>query len=153
MNNLTHRKATISDLARIIQLLSEDELGQNRESFSPKIHENYVQAFHKIDQDPNQYLMVAEKGQEIVGTCHLTLMPSLTFMGSQRMQIEAVRVDKLYRNQKIGNWMMNQALLYARENNVSIVQLSTNKIRDKAKKFYESLGFISTHEGMKIYFE
>jgi N-acetylglutamate synthase-like GNAT family acetyltransferase len=151
MNNLTHRKATLNDLPRLIELLLEDELGSTRESKSSELDENYIKAFHKIDSDPNQYLMVVENGDEIIGTCHLTIMPSLTFIGSTRMQIEDVRVAGKYRGQKIGSWMFDQAISYAKENDVSIVQLTTNKKRPKAKHFYEKLGFEASHEGMKLY--
>ena len=151
MNNLTHRKARIADLPSLIELLLEDELGASRESKSAGVHENYIKAFHKIDSDSNQYLMVVENGDEVIGTCHLTIMPSLTFIGSTRMQIEAVRVAGNCRGQKIGNWMMTQAIGYAKEHDVSIVQLTTNKNRSKAKNFYEKLGFQPSHEGMKMY--
>ena len=151
--NLTHRKATLNDLPHIIELLLEDELGQVRESKSPELDENYIKAFHKIDSDPNQYLMVVENGDEIIGTCHLTIMPSLTFIGSTRMQIEAVRVAGKYRGQKIGSWIFDQAISYAKEHDVSIIQLTTNKKRPKAKHFYEKLGFEASHEGMKLYLE
>ena len=153
MNNLTHRKAIIADLPRILELLLEDELGASRESKSAVVHENYIKAFHKIDSDPNQYLMVIENEDEIIGTCHLTIMPSLTFIGSTRMQIEAVRVAGKYRGQKIGSWMFNQAISYAKENDVSIIQLTTNKKRPQAKHFYEKLGFEASHGGMKLYLE
>ncbi len=153
MNNLTHRKARISDLPRLIELLLEDELGQTRESRSAELDENYIKAFHKIDSDQNQYLMAVENGDEIIGTCHLTIMPSLTFIGSTRMQIEAVRVADKYRGQKIGSWMFDQAISYAKEHDVSIIQLTTNKKRVQAKHFYEKLGFKASHEGMKLYLE
>lgn len=149
--NLIHRKARIVDLPRIIELLLEDELGQTRESKSSELDENYIKAFYKIDSDPNQYLMVLEQGDEMIGTCHLTIMPSLTFIGSTRMQIEAVRVAGKYRGQKIGSWMFEQAIAYAKEQGVSIIQLTTNKKRPKAKHFYEKLGFEASHEGMKYY--
>jgi N-acetylglutamate synthase-like GNAT family acetyltransferase len=151
MNNLTHRKATLADLPRLIELLLEDELGQMRESKSTTLDEKYIKAFHKIDSDPNQYLMVACNGNEIIGTCHLTIMPSLTFIGSTRMQIEAVRVADKYRGQKIGSWMLTQAILYAKEHDVSIIQLTTNKKRPRAAHFYEKIGFEASHEGMKLY--
>ena len=153
MNNLTHRKARIADLPHLVELLLEDELGQTRESRSAELDENHIKAFHKIDSDPNQYLMVVENGDEIIGTCHLTIMPSLTFIGSTRMQIEAVRVASKYRGQKIGSWMFEQAISYAKEHDVSIIQLTTNKKRPNAKRFYEKLGFEASHEGMKIYLE
>ncbi|MFM8454178.1 MAG: GNAT family N-acetyltransferase [Gammaproteobacteria bacterium] len=153
MNNLTHRKARIADLPRLIALLLEDELGVSRESKSAVVHENYIKAFYKIDSDPNQYLMVVENGDEFIGTCHLTIMPSLTFIGSTRMQIEAVTVAEKYRGQNIGSWMFDQAISYAKEHDVSIIQLTTNKKRPQAKHFYEKLGFEASHEGMKLYLE
>ena len=149
--NLNHRKAKLEDLPRLIELLLEDELGAIRESISSTLDENYINAFRKIDSDSNQYLMAVEDGYEIIATCHLTIMPSLTFIGSTRMQIEAVRVAVKYRKQKIGSWMFDQAILYAKEQDVSIIQLTTNKKRHKAKLFYEKLGFEASHEGMKLY--
>ena len=124
-----------------------------RESKSAELDKNYIKAFQKIGSDPNQYLMVVENGDEIIGTSHLTIMLSLTFIGSTRMQIEAVRVAGKYRGQKIGSWMFDQAISYAFEHDVSIIQLTTNKKRPKAKHFYEKLGFESSHEGMKLYLE
>lgn len=151
MEKLSNRKALINDLPRLIELLLEDELGATRELKSSDLDENYIKAFHKIDSDLNQYLMVVERGSEIIGTCHLTIMPSLTFKGSTRMQIEAVRVARKYRGQKIGSWMFDQAIAYAKEHDVSIVQLTTNKKRHDSKRFYEQHGFEASHEGMKLY--
>ncbi len=151
--NLTHRKARLADLHCLIELLLEDELGQTRESKSASLDGNYIKAFHKIDSDLNQYLMVVENGDEIIGTCHLMIMPSLTFMGSTRMQIEAVRVIQKYRGQKIGEWMMQKAMEYGKSKGASIIQLTTNKQRTSAKHFYENLGFKASHEGMKLYLD
>ena len=151
IQSLTYRKATINDLNAIVNLLLEDELGQTRESKSAELNQNYIEAFHKINADPNQYLMVVESNHEIVATCHLTIMPSLTFTGSLRMQIEAVRVTEKHRGHKIGEWMMNAAITYAKSKGATILQLTTNKKRPRAKTFYEKIGFEASHEGMKLY--
>jgi len=151
MTKLTYRKAKIEDVKAIIALLVEDELGSSRENAAEKIDPKYIEAFHKIDSDPNQFLMVVNLDDEIVGTCHLTIMPSLTFTGSTRMQIEAVRVSEKHRGNKIGEWMIDTSIEYARSQGVKIIQLTTNKKRDRAKKFYEKVGFTATHEGMKLY--
>lgn len=151
MLNLTQHKANIEDLKAIIDLLLEDELGQTRENTSRNIDRKYLNAFNQINADPNQYLMVVKNQGEVVGTCHLSLMPSLTFVGATRMQIEAVRIAEKYRGQKIGEWMMTTAIEYAKSKDVMIIQLTTNKKRLKAKNFYENLGFEATHEGMKLY--
>ena len=96
-------------------------------------------------------MLVVELNSKIVGTCHLTIIPSLTFLGSTRMQIEAVRVSENYRGQKIGQWMIKSAIDYGKSKGASIIQLTTNKKRIDAKRFYEHFGFETTHEGMKLY--
>jgi ribosomal protein S18 acetylase RimI-like enzyme len=95
--------------------------------------------------------MVVLLGTEIVSTCHLTIMPSLSFMGKSRMQIEGVRVATKLRGHKIGEWMLNAAIEYGKLRGATIIQLMTNKKRVRAIRFYEKLGFIASHEGMKLY--
>ena len=150
MNNITNRRATRDDIETIVHLLLEDELGQSRESYLDM--QPYIKAFEQIDADPGQFLMIVLLDDEIVGTCHLTIMPSMTNKGSIRMQIEAVRIADKHRGNKIGEWMINEAIAYGRDKGASLIQLMTNKKRDKAKKFYEKLGFLATHEGMKLIF-
>ncbi len=150
----THRKAELKDLKKIIELYLEDDLGQNREILEENIDPGYLKAFEKINQDPNQYLMVVETesegGAEIIATCQLTLMPTLVLQGSMRMNIEGVRVSEKYRGQKIGEWMMQAACEYGQSHGAVIAQLTTNKKRIRAKSFYERLGFEASHKGMKL---
>ncbi len=154
ISSLTHqRKARISDLGAIIYLLHEDELGRTRENKQAILDQRYIDAFHRIDIDHNQYLMVVENGDEIIGTCHLTIIPSLTFTAQTRMQIEAVRISEKCRGQKLGEWMMQEAIAYGQSKTATIIQLTTNKKRPRAKSFYEKLGFVASHEGMKMYLE
>lgn len=148
-----HRKANVNDLKEIVELLSNDILGNKRENISDELEQCYIDAFHQINKDSNQYLMVVEKSEQIIGTCHLSLIPSLTFGGSLRMQIEAVRVHQDFRGKKIGEWMINESIKYGKLKGASIIQLTTNKERVDALKFYEKLGFTASHEGMKLYFE
>ncbi|MBP6986071.1 MAG: GNAT family N-acetyltransferase [Alphaproteobacteria bacterium] len=150
-NTLIHRKAEVGDLKSIIELLKDDELGQAREVFDKELDSCYFDAFKMINDDPNQYLMVIEMNNNIIGTCHLTIVPSLTYKGSSRLQIEAVRVLKKHRKNGIGTWMINEAIKYAGTRGASIIQLSMNKQRQDTIKFYEGLGFKATHEGMKLF--
>ena len=87
---------------------------------------------------------------KIIGTCHLTLMPSLTFIGSMRLNIEAVRIDSDLRGDGYGEQLIRWAISYGKAHGASIIQLATNKERTKAKNFYEKLGFVASHEGMKL---
>ncbi|SRR5581483_11143849 len=151
MGKMDFRRAERNDLQDIIRLLSEDELGSQRELFTPgMIPSTYWAAFADISSDPNQALMVVESQGKIIGTCHLTFMPSLTFQGAKRMNIEAVRLDPSFRGQGIGAWMIEQSIKIAQQKMCKIVQLTTNKKRPAAKKFYEKLGFQASHEGMKL---
>lgn len=151
--NLSFRKALESDISAIITLLFEDSLGQSREKKDQDSYLRYLEAFTEIDKDPNHYLMVVELKGEIVASCHLTLLPSLTYCGSKRMLIEAVRVHKDYRNQKIGESMLNEAIKYAKSKHVSIIQLTTNIDRFKAIEFYKQNGLEQTHVGFKMHIE
>ena len=151
ITSLNFRKASFDDLEKIIWLLADDQLGQEREQSVSNMNPAYKKVFNQIIADPNQSLMVVEKEGSVVGTCHLTFIPSLTFQGGLRMNIEAVRVDSFLRGQGIGEWMLNKALELAKAKGCRIVQLTTNKKRTDALRFYEKLGFKATHEGMKLY--
>lgn len=148
-NQLIFRRAEYTDLPAILKLLVEDELGKARESLSGFPDSCYEEAFQKIIADPNHALMVVELEKQIIGTCHLTLLPSLTFRGSNRLQVESVHIAEAFRGRGIGEWMFQKIFEYAKHQQAPIIQLTTNKMRMRAKKFYERLGFKATHEGMK----
>lgn len=153
MKKIKYRRATANDLASIVALLSNDDLGKDRECLEKELDSRYQEAFNKINEDRNQYLMVGELDNVLVGTCHTTLIPSLTFKGSTRLQIEAVRIRYDFRGQGIGQEMILEAIKHGRLNGATIIQLTTNKKRAKAVKFYEKIGFEASHEGMKLYID
>lgn len=142
-------KAQLQNLEKIVELLIEDGLGKNRESLNDKAFQDYENAFKKIDEDKNQFLAVGKINDEIVATCHLTIMPSLTFQGKSRLQVEAVRVKKTFRGQKIGEKMFDFVKEFALKNDCRAIQLTTDNKREDAKRFYEKVGFKATHQGMK----
>lgn len=147
--SLTYRLATENDLIDIINLLADDTLGSQRETLELPLPESYRRAFAAIASDPNQELTVGELNGDIVGTFHLSFIQYLTHQGSRRAQIEAVRVRSSYRGQGIGTSMFRYAISRAKEKGCSMLQLTTDKKRPQALLFYESLGFVATHEGMK----
>lgn len=145
---IKYKRASDADIKRIVELLIDDDLGKTREDSSNM--EPYLKAFANIQKDPNQHLMVMILSEKIIGTFHLTIIPSLGRTGSKRANIESVRIDKNYRGQKLGEQMMAEAIRIAKENGAVIVQLTTDKLRIDAKRFYERLGFVASHEGMKM---
>ena len=150
---LLFRQAVADDLPRIVELLAADPLGQRREQFSDPLPETYLGAFEAIAADPNNELVVACIGKEVVGVLQLTFIPYLTYQGSWRALIEGVRVADGYRSQKIGQRLLGWAVNRARIRGCRMVQLTTDKARPDAIRFYERLGFRATHEGLKLRLE
>ena len=150
ISDLTFRLATKDDLLAIIQMLADDPLGALREKIKTPLPEAYLNAFAKIRNDSNQELTVAEIDGEIVGTFQLTFIQYLTHQGGLRAQIEAVRVSSAHRGKGIGTQLFSYAINRAKEKGCYVVQLTTDKQRLRAIQFYEALGFVATHEGMKL---
>ncbi|WP_242094144.1 GNAT family N-acetyltransferase [Aestuariivivens sediminicola] len=149
---MNFRKAKADDLIPIVQMLSDDGLGQTREQFQIPLPTSYIEAFKNIDADLNQELIVVEnEDAEVVGTLQLSFIPYLTYRGGIRAQIEAVRIRKDQRGQGIGQNLFEWAINRARERKAHLLQLTTDKKRPEALKFYEHLGFRATHEGMKMH--
>ena len=153
LNDLILRPATASDVPEVIRLMCEDELGATRESLSNPLAQSYMLAFQEIAKDKHQSLLVVEHKGKTIGTCHLTFIPSLSFKGSKRLNIENVHISKPVQGQGIGTWMLQKAITLGREKGCKIVQLTTHKKRTLAKAFYEKLGFEASHEGMKLYID
>ncbi len=147
------RVAQTSDLPNIIGMLADDKLGQSRENFQLPLPQNYQQAFKNITEDKNQELIVLEDPNgEVIGTLQLTFIQYLTYQGGIRAQIEAVRIRKDKRGLGLGKTMFNWAIKRAQEKGAHLLQLTTDKKRPEAIKFYKDLGFNQSHEGMKLHF-
>lgn len=149
--NLHLRKAAFQDLVIIIEMLADDMLGQTREDLTDPIQEYYITAFHAIDKDPNQDLVVLVDEQEnVLGTLQITYLQYLNHKGSQRALIESVRIHSSQRGKGLGEKMFQLAIERAKEHGVAIIQLTSDKKRTEALKFYEKLGFTASHEGFKM---
>lgn len=148
--DLTFRLAKIEDLPEIISMLADDVYGAQRENITEKVSDKYLEAFRKIQEDPNQELTIAEIDGNKVATFQLTFIQYLNFEGTLRAQIEAVRTRSDYRGQGIGTKVLTYAINRAKEKGCSLVQLTSDKRRTEALKFYEKLGFKDSHEGFKL---
>ncbi len=148
--HISIRQATHDDVAEIVRLLADDTLGSTREKYEQPLPQAYYEAFREIDSDKNHELVVVEANGEIIGTLQLTFIPSLSYQGGKRAQIEGVRVSEKYRSHGIGGRLIDWAIARAAEKNCRLVQLTTNNERLDAHRFYERLGFASSHTGMKL---
>lgn len=147
------RRATIAEVSSIVKMLADDKLGAKREDYREPLPKSYRAAFEHISADPNQELMVleAENGM-VIGTLQLSFIQYLTYQGGIRAQIEAVRIHRDYRGKGLGKMMFEWAIQRAQERKAHVLQLTTDKKRPEAIKFYCDLGFVDSHEGMKMHF-
>ncbi len=150
MSELTYRRAAAADLPTLVAMLADDMLGQARERPALPLDQRYLDGFAAIDADPNQLLLVVEAEGAIAGMLQITCIPGISHLGTWRCQIEGVRVAGNMRGRGIGQALLRHAIGIARERGCGIVQLTTNKARADAKRFYEQLGFEPAHEGMKL---
>ena len=147
---LSFRRARAEDLAAIVDMLADDALGASREIVADPVHSAYVEAFAAIEADANQFLAVVEDGQGIVGCLQLSFVPGLSRRGMWRGQIESVRIHSRARGEGLGQTLFEWAIEQCREQGCGLVQLTTDKARPDALRFYERLGFVASHEGMKL---
>ena len=148
---LTYRLATRDDLPSIVALLADDALGAERESSTTPLPPSYELAFSAIDADSNNELIVVEQsGDGVIAVLQLTFIPNITYRGSWRALIEGVRVARNARGSGVGEQLMLWAIARARARGCLLLQLTTDKERPDAIRFYERLGFNASHEGMKL---
>jgi GNAT superfamily N-acetyltransferase len=148
---LTLRAARQSDVPALVSLIAADQLGATRDGVRDAGDlAAYTAAFEAIDADPAHILVVAEVAGEIVGTMQLSFLPGLARRGALRAQIEAVRVADSSRGSGLGAGMIAWAIDEARRRGCALVQLTTDKSRLDAHRFYQRLGFVASHEGMKL---
>jgi GNAT superfamily N-acetyltransferase len=148
---VTLRAARRGDVPAIVALIAADQLGATRDGVRDEADlAGYLRAFEAIDADPAHILAVAESGGQLVGTMQLSFLPGLARRGSLRAQIEAVRVADTTRGSGLGAAMMGWAIEEARRRGCALVQLTSDKSRTDAHRFYQRLGFVASHEGMKL---
>lgn len=149
-NALVFRRAEKEDLPTIVRLLADDDFVQGREDSRDPLPIEYYRSFAAIDSNPNDNLVVAELAGAVVGTLQLTFLSCLANRGGWRAQIEGVRIDSTRRRSGFGEQLICWAIDRARERGCRLVQLTSNKRRRDALRFYEKLGFQPTHEGLKL---
>ncbi len=145
------RRATLEDVPTIVELLADDPLGAARDGTDASDGgQPYVQAFAAIDADPAHLLLVAEKSGRVVATMQVSFLPGLARRGALRAQVEAVRVHADLRNSGLGRALLTWARGEAERRGCALIQLTSDKRRPDAHRFYEGLGFTASHEGFKL---
>ncbi|WP_328426145.1 GNAT family N-acetyltransferase [Streptomyces sp. NBC_00443] len=148
MGDLEIRAAVADDVSAIVGMLADDPLGAQRES--PDDLAPYLDALERLSADPNQHLVVAVREGRVIGTLQLTIIPGLSRMGATRSIIEGVRIHADERGSGLGTQLIEWAVAESRRQNCQLVQLTTDKSRTDAHRFYERLGFTASHLGFKI---
>lgn len=144
----TISRATRDDVPEIMALLRDDEIGATREGSDPT---PYLAAFAEVDGDPHQLLAIArDEGGAAAATLQLTFVPGLTRGGATRMIIEGVRVHAGARSSGLGTALMGWAHGQGRSRGATLAQLTSDRTRTDAHRFYERLGYLHSHEGYKL---
>lgn len=150
--DLLYRNAVENDLPALVQMLADDDLGGKREDSSMPLDSKYMDAFSSIRSDSNNELIVSCYNDSIVGMLQLTFIPYLTYRGSWRCLVEGVRIHSKHRGHGLGKKLFEWAISRAQEKNCRLIQLTSDKTRADTLRFYESLGFVASHEGFKLHF-
>jgi len=148
--NIKFRDARESDLPLLVAMLTDDALGAQREDSSIPLKQDYLSAFRYIESDPNNELVVVESDDTLVGMLQLTFIPYLSHQGSWRCLIESVRIQSQFRGMGMGTKCFEWAINRAKQKDCNLVQLTSDKKRPRAIRFYETLGFQASHEGFKL---
>ncbi|MGW1556546.1 N-acetyltransferase family protein [Streptomyces sp. NPDC002144] len=148
MGDLEIRAATVADVPAIVAMLADDPLGAQRET--PEDLAPYLTAWERLAADPNQHLVVAVRKSRVIGTLQLTIIPGLSRRGSVRSIIEAVRVHADERGSGLGTRLIEWAIEESRCQGCQLVQLTSDRARTNAHRFYERLGFTASHVGFKL---
>lgn len=149
--SVTLRSAIRRDVPEIVSLLAADEIGSTRDGFTTESDlVPYYTAFDAIAGDPAHVLLVAQFGEAVIGTMQLSVLPGLARRGALRAQIEAVRVNERFRGTGLGSALFEWAIETARSRGCTLIQLTSDKTRTRAHRFYEHLGFTASHEGFKL---
>ncbi len=151
MSDLTIREASEDDLPRIVELIHLGAVGRHgAEDLGPPLPQAYYEAFRSFARFPHAKVLVAESGGQVVGTFQFHILPSLSHRGLPTAEVESVHVAEAMRGQRIGEAMMGWAIGEAKRLGCKRLQLTSNKARTDAHRFYERLGFVKSHEGMKL---
>lgn len=144
------RPARPEEVAAIVDLLADDDLGRGRERPGDDLHPDYLAAFAVISGHPDHALQVAVAGDEVLGCLQLSFLPGLSRRGMWRGQVEGVRVARQARDRGIGRLLMQWAIDACRQRGCGLVQLTSDVRRTDAARFYRSLGFVDSHLGFKL---
>ena len=145
------RQALDADLAGLVALLRDDSLGATRNPSLGDAAAAYSAAWADIQADPNNGYFVAEHTGRLIGCYQLTFIRGLSHAGGMRAQIESVRIASDLRGGGLGTVMMQDAIARAKSRGAFLVQLTTDARREHTRHFYERLGFVASHHGMKLF--
>ncbi|EEE35190.1 transcriptional regulator [Rhodobacteraceae bacterium KLH11] len=143
---LTLRAARADDLDLILTLLRDDVLGATRESDGRALYEH---AFAEILADPNADMLLAALGDQIIGCAQVNRLANLSLQSTKRANIEGVRIASNHRGCGYGERFLQMIEGHCRDHGCGLMQLTTNKARDEALRFYSSQGFEDSHIGLK----
>jgi GNAT superfamily N-acetyltransferase len=142
------RDAVPGDAARLVELLQQGAARPGKED--PADLGPYRRALSEIAADPRNRVLVAEVDGEVVGTCQVLAFRHLQEHGGLCAEVESLHVHPGLRGRGLGGRLLAAAVQVARDWGCYRVQLTSDKVRTDAHRFYERAGFTRSHEGFKL---
>jgi ribosomal protein S18 acetylase RimI-like enzyme len=137
-NDIRIERALETDLPSITSLLAElMEAMTDTESFDI---EQAVQNCRSLIRSPEQYVLVARKGDNVLGFVNFSTRKTMMHRALSAL-IDELVVSKNYRGLGIGKQLIQAVVDECRKLGCCEVEVSTEKSNTKARRFYRSRGF------------
>jgi GNAT superfamily N-acetyltransferase len=137
------------DIPRILELYRQLSLEPEKHRTPPL--NDCRKVFRQMSQFPGYALLVAEDNGQVVGTTVLAVLPGFAHGTSPFAVVEYVVVDAQYRSKGIGKLLMESVISLANEARCYKIMLTSDLRRERAHKFYQSLGFEASAHGFRMY--
>jgi GNAT superfamily N-acetyltransferase len=145
------RQATEKDIPRILELYCQ--LSFEPEKYQPAPVNECLKVFRKMSEYPGYHILVAEDNGRVVGTTVMAVLPGFAHGTSPFAVVEYVVVDEKFRSKGLGRLMMESVKSLAKEARCYKIMLTSDLRRERAHKFYKSVGFEPSAAGFRFYFK
>lgn len=109
--------------------------------------------FQNIIDDPSNQLFVGIEKEDIVTTCYLNIVPTITWGPAPYALIENVVTAESHRRKGFGRQCLQYTIDYAFSNGCFKVMLLSSERNERTRAFYNSVGLIQSKDGYAVYKE
>jgi GNAT superfamily N-acetyltransferase len=149
--SVTVRRAEPADVDRIVELIELGSLEPGTEDTGERT--GYVAALAEIQAAPPSEVLVAVVDGRVVGVVQLIVFRHLQRHGGRCAELESMHIHPDWRSRGVGTVLLAEAVGRAEAAGCYRIQLTSNRARTDAHRFYERHGFVPSHAGFKRYLD